>query len=403
MKTKAKKTVKETAKRILIILVCVVAFGAICSEGYRYLVNKECGSDESYTYEEFKVPEELKFKSSHLQINCKLDIPKDFDCRKLKKTKAQTIIFSDYSKELYTTFSDILNDADYKEEEIYDDEGIQGTQKLWNRIDSQTHCADCLNLFVSSMYFMSSDYSKCGPGLESLRANEKKEAYKGYPSKFQYNADLFLRELSFASVKDVKETIFEQFEKWGIDSDFDYEWFGVSKDLVIKQYCSVYSDGTIEYRVAESEMDDFKEYYQIYGRQTLQGLPVIYYSNEGMPIYREQSPVKICYSEDGIKYMEINKMFLFNEGVEQIKKLASENKILDTIKQRYDEIITNNTFEIEKGGLSYYALGNGNKLEFEMIPVWCFVVKETNINTREVYESTFLINAITGKEMAYEP
>lgn len=388
-------------KKWIAILIGIVIFGALCSGGYKIIQNEKT-AEQNRSDSIANFPEEINYESEHLKVQCKLDIPEGFDMDDLKEATAQTVILSDYDDKIYSSFSKQIKGTEYTEDEIYDDEGIKGTQKLWKKIDQKTHTTKMLNLYVSSMYYMTVGYLKCSLGSESLRTDEQENAYQTYPDGYKENSHMFLGDLSFATRKKAENELTNMFNQWGFQGKFDYESFGVSKDLVKQQYCYVKSDGSYETEISKKELKNFEDYYQLYGRQTFQGLPVFYYSGNG-GIYREQCPIKAAVTVNGIEYLELQRIFGFREKNKKIDTFASVDQILETIKNRYEEIVSENSFEITKGGLYYYAKGNGNKKDFDMVPVWCFVVKERDRQESQIYESIFLINAETGKEMAYEP
>lgn len=379
-------------------MISIVTFGAVCFGGYKLITRKDDRGNKNY--DEFVFPEHLKYSSDQLLIDCNLDVPEDFSNKKLKSTEAHTIIFSDHSGKLHSLFSDNLRNTDYSEKKIYDDEGIYGAQKLWNTGKPDVESV-CLNLFVSSMYFLNADSCNISLGAECLRVNEEEGCYQGYPSGFGYNADIFPKELSFASLDDVVKKVTAQLDCADVHLTLDYEGFGVSKEMVLSQYCAVKSDGSYDCTLSDDDYESFEEYYQIYARQKLQNLPVIYYKGG---INRESAPIRISYSKTGIKYLEINRAFSFVESKEDIGAFATEDDILEAIKNRYENILSDCIYTVNKGGLYYYAYGNGNKMDFDMIPVWAFMVKEESRNNKnEVYSSMFLIDAVTGKEIPYEP
>ena len=384
-----------TMRKILLFLTLVTVCGSLALTG--------CNSRNSdNTVNDTKFPEEINYESDNLKVSCKLDIPDDFDISNLKKATAKTVILSDHADTIYSTFSPKLEGTEYTENKVYDDEGIKGIQKLWNKTNEVTHATRMLNLFVSSMYYMTEDCSKSTLGRESLRESEEVGSYASYPEGYKENSDLFRGELSFDTEKNIEAKLTKQFNEWGFGRNFSYDCFGVSKDLVKQQYCYMKADGSYNTDISPKDLDEFKEYYQLYGRQELYGLPVFYYSGVG-GIYREECPIKAAIGADGIEYLEILRIFSFKETDESIDGLASYDEILNTIKSRYEDIVTRNTFEINRGGLYYYAKGNGNKKDFDMIPAWCFIVREHNKGDGQDYEKILLIDAVTGKEMPYEP
>ena len=209
-------------KKWIAILIGIVIFGALCSGGYKIIQNKNiAGQNGSDSIENF--PEEINYESEHLKVKCKLDIPEEFKMDDLKEATAQTVILSDCDKKIYSTLSKQLKGTEYTEDEAYDDEGIKGTQKLWQKINQKTHSTKMLNLFISSMYYMTAEYVKCDLGSESLRTDEQENAYQTYPDGYKENSDMFLGDLSFASKEKTENELTNLFHQWGFQGKYDYE------------------------------------------------------------------------------------------------------------------------------------------------------------------------------------
>lgn len=150
---------------------------------------------------------------------------------------------------------------------------------------------------------------------------------------------------------------------------------------------------------------DADNYYRLYARQTYQGLPVYYTDGEmGVGLSLRVMPITATVKRDDHTLIEcfIERLYEFTSGEEPLE-LMSTDEIMESVKFRYEDILTENKFSIENAELMYYVCTANGKAygECEMIPVWVFEVYETDNTGYAAYES-FMLNAVTGEEVYVE-
>ena len=308
----------------------------------------------------------------------------------------------------------------YKYEELdgYNDmDGIMGKAYNWTIEDEERAYK---SLFIDpESYNLNLFDNTLGDWVEgSFRYEEDKSNYElfeidkeYYPQKTveefekrnKYNVDLYRKELSFASSENVIKNCLAKLKEASIDigNEISYECFGLDKETMKQEYFEIASDGTVS---LEPNAEDLEDCYYIFGRQTLQGLPVFYFYSYSIfnPLYRENAPIQIVYSKDGMIFLECDRVFCFQTKDEYYEELADFDKVAELIKDRFTDILGDSTYEIDRGGLFYYAKGDGTGINYEMVPAWVFQVKEYDKYKTEEAQSIVLIDAVTGEEMEYE-
>lgn len=150
---------------------------------------------------------------------------------------------------------------------------------------------------------------------------------------------------------------------------------------------------------------DADNYYRIYARQTYQGLPVYYTDGElGVGLSLRVMPVTATVKQNDHTLVDcsIERLYEFSSDGESLE-LMNTDEIMELVRFRYEDILTESKFSVENAELMYYVYpADGNAYsECEMIPVWVFEAYEIDDTGYASYES-FMLNAVTGEEVYVE-
>lgn len=363
---------------------------------------------------EVEVPEEYKYSSDNLTIDIDLSVPENLILAKATATKLYNDVNTQKAGEVLFPFED------YKYEEVdgmNDMDGIIGKGYYWKiedeeriykrfLINPETYCLGLIDNTLSDWINCSFRYEEEKSNYELYEEDKKylpKETVKKFEKRNKNNVDLYRKELSFASSEEAVKNCLEQLREATIDigEDIFYECFGLDKDTMKQEYFEIDSNGDVR---SESEVEDLEDCYYIFGRQQLQELPVFFFDSYNVynPLYRENAPIQMIYSKDGMIDFECNRMFRFQVKNEYYEQLVDFEDVAELIKDRYIDILGDSTYEIDRGGLFYYAKGDGSGVNYEMVPAWVFQVKEYDKYKTEEVQSVILIDAVTGEEMEYE-
>lgn len=316
----------------------------------------------------------------------------------LYETTAERFDFSDYANALNQNFFD-KDGAEYAEYEINDDDGYKITEYSWQLVRPDNWW-DYLTVYGPQFYLVyDSDYvyyffTNC------IRMDENANAYDLYPEEYRFNADKYEGvEIEGFSKEEALGYFRNMMKQSGIDiGELDYTALGVTSKMAAKEWYDLDKNSNVPEKPDFSNMRDT---WYFLARQSEQGLPVFYYGfTEDLSLQLQSSPIKFSVDEQGIEYISIDRIFTFTKQKKKLGPLLSFDEIIPDVIGSYDELLGSSKYEINKCGLYYYALGNGNHVNYNMVPIWAFEVKEVNKNDMSKNHTTLLlINALTGEEM----
>lgn len=165
-----------------------------------------------------------------------------------------------------------------------------------------------------------------------------------------YNLPLYMpeKEFSFASAEDALQDIKTQLKKLGITIDETYliHTYYLDHDTLKQQESHYDIEGNraeSEYKTDWSEKDDA---YMFYISQTYCDLPD-YHVSDNMPIRAEDSSAQITviYGEEGVLYMKVQNIAIYEMGTKQIKLLPFET-VAETVLNYFDNILDNAAYEV---------------------------------------------------------
>lgn len=263
------------------------------------------------------------------------------------------------------------------------------------------------------------DYYYAGQNGETLMIYpESVQLYKSFADrlprvfnlsyKYNYNADKYSQseEFSFASRERALTDILDILLKMDITIGNDYTYRGYSLD-----YQTMQNEETLLGIQGEADPSQYKDNwssdddcYYFALRQTCQKMPIYYIYND---IYKEASDafaqVQAAYSKDGLFYLLMDKIFIFQKGDTKLK-LKPFEEIAGTVEYKYANIISNDNYIVTKARLMMMAQHEKND-SYLLTPVWVFDVTE-NLKLQSGEDSAeehsvlnqVIVNAVTGEE-----
>lgn len=131
-----------------------------------------------------------------------------------------------------------------------------------------------------------------------------------------------------------------------------------------------------------------------------------YQQKEGIPIFHElmsisqsmafdtpdNAPVQAIYSARGIEYLNINSVYEFHNGEEQVS-LKPFDDIAAVLQEKFENVLNDASYEIARAKFFERVYLNESQ-KYEAEPVWYFEAIED-----DTLKSVILINAETGKEI----
>lgn len=95
----------------------------------------------------------------------------------------------------------------------------------------------------------------------------------------------------------------------------------------------------------------------------------------------------------------IERVYSFEES-DKIISLLGQDEIIEIVKSRYNDLMTDNKFYIDKAELMYYVQSDFSESKKLLIPVWVFeVYEEDSVNKGDNSYDLFMIDATSGEEV----
>lgn len=215
-----------------------------------------------------------------------------------------------------------------------------------------------------------------------------------------YNLPLYTPEkvFSFCSAENALENIKTQLNEFGIRMDETYlvHTYYLDHEILKQQESHFDMDGNreeSEYKTDWSEKDDA---YLFYISQTYCELPD-YHTSDVMSVRAEDSSAQIMvmYGEEGILYMKVQDIGIYETGKKEIKLLPFET-VAETVLNYFDSILDKATYEVTDSHLICdYVSSHKAKDKKILCPVWAFHVIESKDGDNSInYE--LRVDASTG-------
>lgn len=200
-----------------------------------------------------------------------------------------------------------------------------------------------------------------------------------------YNGELFVnnKEFDFSSqgqVLDKLQTLIHMYSD--VEETMQKTYFIDSEEL---NKIKIQNDDTAIYTTEDDG-------YYICMRQRLQGLPVQGYDVDNYITYAGNAPIIAYYTKSGWRELIIDGSMLYKFETTDAKiQLKDFDKVIKTVGDYYNAMITENTYEVYRAELFNFVSKNGL-----MTPVWVFKIYEK-------YPDGYFrcdqlnVNAITGE------
>jgi len=215
----------------------------------------------------------------------------------------------------------------------------------------------------------------------------------------RYNADLYSKEeqLSFIDREDALQTVRDALTK--MNMEFEFEYTGYALDHVHMQSQEYHEDinGNMDRARYKENWSVSDEGYYFCINETYRGLP-LYHVYHGIfsEVKDVNAPVQAFVSQNGIEYLDIEKVFDISEETAKIQLLPID-AIAETIADKYAKILGSSTYEMTSAELYYYVdLSSGIGI-YDVKPVWIVTGTEKSGEMEQAIQ--VIIDAQTAKEI----
>lgn len=204
-------------------------------------------------------------------------------------------------------------------------------------------------------------------------------------------------EVSFKSGEECITEIKNSIEELGYHSeDFIFGFYPLNFQIMKNLEEEYIQEAYLEEEKRKESWNQEDDAYFIYAYQKNEGIPIFH---ELMSIARimaydtpDNAPIQAVYSTRGIEFLNIDSVYEFNNGEEQVSLKPFED-IVTAVETRFDNILNDATYEVTRAKF-YERVYLNEAQKYEAEPIWYFEVIENNTS-----KSVTLINAATGKEI----
>lgn len=216
-----------------------------------------------------------------------------------------------------------------------------------------------------------------------------------------YNADKYStsHDLDFASRQTVYNSLLETLENIGLHFDGKHTAYALDYQTLQNEEYAIDINGnedTGNYKPEWSQEDDC---YYFFMRQNYQGLPVYHvFADIFKEAIDENAPLQIIYSQSGIEYLNIEKLFQFSDDTKAVA-LADFGQIAQTVADKYNMLLSESTYKVENATLYYMVDVVGVKAPYHVSPVWIMDVEEQDQSGSSIKQEQMVIDGVTAKEV----
>lgn len=180
----------------------------------------------------------------------------------------------------------------------------------------------------------------------------------------------------------------------------NYEYYALDFDTMQQE--ELLMDKSGEENVLENDNWSSEDNcYYFFAEQIHDGIPV-YTGEQDFPSDDlSNRPIQAVYSKDGLKRLDITKLYTF-ENLDESVTLKNFEDITNKVAEKYGNILTNAKYTVTRAKL-YQMPEKAENGEYEVKVVWLFEIKEsgTDSETGENYENTLYtcVDVETGEEV----
>lgn len=214
-----------------------------------------------------------------------------------------------------------------------------------------------------------------------------------------YNADKYDldKDLRFASRQQAFDDIRQKLKTMGIETGDQYKCYVLEHSMLQSEEYAMDMDGNVEqasYKGSWTQDDD--SYYFVIN-QKYGDTPAYHVFYDSFPLVAdENAPIQVLYNKDGIQFLQVEKMFRFEEQ-EGNYELKPFEEIAGVLENKYGMLLNDSTYSVNRATLYYMANKTGEG-QYEVIPVWIFNTVD-NGSGKTLQD---IVNAQTGEEILWE-
>ncbi|MBO5303508.1 MAG: hypothetical protein J6A92_05605 [Lachnospiraceae bacterium] len=373
---------KKIIKSGVIIAICIVAVGVMWTQSHSkesvLEVTKENTSDKTETDEEIVFPERFeKNVSDTFSIQADVIVPDAFDAQQLYTAEAH-IIKPDEEK----WKAAFLNGTDYVESD-YEEVSREQKNIVCKGYEKEGDRALYLSEQAASLYLDKYTYtSNC--------------LIWDYSTSEGYNRDNFSTDenLPFAEKEEVWKSINEKLETLDIpmENAFTEKVYALPYQSLQEQELLAVERGDLDREETKDIWNEKDDAYFFYIWQNCQGLPVYpdgyvqEYDVENIP-----GGIEVCCTEEDFLFLNVSYWMEFEKSAEKIK-LLSLDKIMDTVIEKYGQVINDSPMTLTSCRL-FEAPILKEENTYEVVPVWICKIELEEMS----YDMYLPIHAVTGE------
>ena len=212
------------------------------------------------------------------------------------------------------------------------------------------------------------------------------------------NAELYMKNIDFdfASREEAKESILKEFDSLGagLGSEYFINMYSLDYETLKENEKVIDMEGEIDKSAYKADWNSKDNCYYLCIRQSVNGIPVGYkYADADENINEYNAPIQLLYSSSGIEFLSIDKMFDFSDKNEEVV-LADMDKISACIAKKYNDILDERKYSVNKLELYYICVKEGEK-KYTLRPAWVVTMSELGDDT----PFQMIIDAQTAKEL----
>lgn len=214
-----------------------------------------------------------------------------------------------------------------------------------------------------------------------------------------YNADKYRldKDLEFASRQEAFENIRRALETMGIRIGDQYQCYVLEHAVMQSEEAVMDINGNLDqanYKGSWTQDDD--SYYFVIN-QSYGNTPAYHVFYDNFPLAAdENAPVQVLYNQDGIQFLQLEKVFTFTEQ-EGNYDLKPFEAMAEVIEMKYGMLLDGSTYSVNQAVL-YYMENKAGGGQYEVLPVWIF--NTTDNGTGKKLQD--IVDAQTGEEILWE-
>lgn len=187
--------------------------------------------------------------------------------------------------------------------------------------------------------------------------------------------------LTFMDRNNAKKEVEQALLEMGIETDGNQcTAYAIDLESIKEQEKLLSQEGVIDASEMNPAWEKSQEGYYFYMTQTFQGLPVYASTEVNRGIWENpaESPLQVYYNSHGLTGITLMNYFKMEKSDEKIH-LASFDKIVDTVEEKYADIINTSKLNVKRMELLEFPLYKKDGI-YQMTPVWMCYLQATDKN-----------------------